>query len=128
MKCTRETPLDIVQSTELTTCHTPDPGPTRLANPNRSPGRDTIYTIYCILYCTGTLIDLFFLRADTCTCSIQTISVITKIIYIYKRTTTGVVSLKKIHTHIKSPIYLYMYIFYYKTSEIAETALESTYL
>ena len=27
----------------------PDPGPTRLADPNRSPGRDTIYTIYCIL-------------------------------------------------------------------------------
>ena len=24
----------------------PDPDPTRLANPNRSPGRDTIYTIY----------------------------------------------------------------------------------
>ena len=27
----------------------PDPGPTGLADPNRSPGRDTIYTIYCIL-------------------------------------------------------------------------------
>ena len=26
--------------------HAPDPGPTLLANPNRSPGRDTIYTIY----------------------------------------------------------------------------------
>ena len=42
-------------------CYTPDPGPTRLADPNRSPGRDAIYTIY-ILY-TRTLIDLFFLRA-----------------------------------------------------------------
>ena len=40
----------------------PDPGPTRLADPNRSLGRETIYTIY-ILYCTGTLIDLFFLKA-----------------------------------------------------------------
>ena len=40
-----------------------DPGPTRLADPNRSSGRDAIYTIYCILYCTGTLIDLSFLRA-----------------------------------------------------------------
>ena len=40
----------------------PDPSPTRLADSNRSPGRDTIYTIY-ILYCTGTLIDLFFIRA-----------------------------------------------------------------
>ena len=28
----------------------PDPDPTRLANPNRSPGCETIYTIYCILY------------------------------------------------------------------------------
>ena len=39
-----------------------DPGPIRLADPNRSPGRETIYTIYYILY-TGTLIDLFFIRA-----------------------------------------------------------------
>ena len=58
----------------------PDPGLTRTANPNRSPGRDTIYTIYCILYCTGTLIDLFFLRAVPVPVGIQTISVITKII------------------------------------------------
>ena len=29
----------------------PDPGPTRLVDPNRSPGRDTLYTIY-ILCCT----------------------------------------------------------------------------
>ena len=27
----------------------PDPGPTRLADLNRSPGCETIYTIYCIL-------------------------------------------------------------------------------
>ena len=57
----------------------PDPGPTRLADPNRSPGRETIYTIY-ILYCTGTLIDMFFLRAVPVPVGIQTISVITKII------------------------------------------------
>ena len=44
------------------TCHArPDPGQTRLADPNRSPGRDAIYTIS--IYCTETLIDLFFLRA-----------------------------------------------------------------
>ena len=48
-------------------------------------------------------------RGRDSTYSIQTISVITKIIYIYKRTTTGVVSIK-IYTHIQSPIYLYMYI------------------
>ena len=57
----------------------PDPDPTRLADPNRSPGRETIYTIYYILY-TGTLIDLFFLRAELVPVGIQTISVITKII------------------------------------------------
>ena len=61
-----------------------EPGPTRLADPNRSPGRDTIYTIY-ILYCTGTLIDLLFLRAVPVPVVIQTISVITKIIYIYTK-------------------------------------------
>ena len=102
----------------------PEPCPTRLADPNRSPGRDTIY----ILYCTGTLVDLFFLRAVPVPVGIQTISVITKIIFTYtKRTTTGVVSIK-IYTHIQSLIYLYMYNFYYKTSEIAEAALVSTYL
>ena len=30
-------------------CHAPDPGPTRLADPNRSPGRDAIYTIYILI-------------------------------------------------------------------------------
>ena len=38
----------------------PDLDSTRLADPNRSPGRETIYILYCT---TGTLIDLFFLRA-----------------------------------------------------------------
>ena len=76
-------------------CHTPIPCPTRKADPNRVRGAR--------LY-TGTLIDLFFLRAKLVPVGIQTISVITKIIYIYKRTTTGVVSIK-IYTHILSPIY-----------------------
>ena len=31
-------------------CHAPDPSPTQMTDPNRSPERDTIYTIYCILY------------------------------------------------------------------------------
>ena len=84
------------------------------------------YYLYYILY-TGTLIDLFFLRAVPVPVGIQTISVITKIILHIQRTTTGVVSIT-IYTHIQSPIYLYMYNFYYKTSEIAEAALVSTYL
>ena len=62
----------------------------------------------------GTLIDRFFLRAELVPVVIQTISVITKIIFIYKRTTTGVVSFN-IYIHILSPIYLYMYIFFSNT-------------
>ena len=32
-------------------CHAPDPGPTRLGDPNRSPGHETVYTIsISILY------------------------------------------------------------------------------
>ena len=82
-------------------CHAPDPGPTRLADFNRSPGRDAIYTIY-ILYCTGTLIDMFFLRADTCTCSIQTISIITKIIYIYQKKYHWSGAHKNLYTYTES--------------------------
>ena len=104
----------------------PDPGPTRLADPNRSPGRETIY-ILSILY-TGTLVDLFFLRAVPVPVDIQTISVITKIIFPIQRTTTGVVSIT-IYTHIQESLYLYYYNFTIKKiSEIAEAALVSTYL
>ena len=108
------------------TCHAPDPGPTRLGDPNRSPGRDTIYTIY-ILCCIGTLIDLFFLKAVPVPVSIQTISVITKIIYIYQKNYHRSSVHKSLYTYTESHI-LYMYNFYYKTSEIAEAALVSTYL
>ena len=76
-------------------CHTPIPGPTRMANPNQV--RDAR------LY-TGTLIDLFFLIAELVPVGIQIISVITENTYIDKRTTTGMVSIK-IYTHILSPIY-----------------------
>ena len=72
-----------------------------------NPGCDTILL-------TGTLIDRFFLRAELVPVVIQTISVITKIILIYKRTTTGVVPFN-IYIHILSPIYLYMYIFLFNT-------------
>ena len=83
--------------TDAETRYTVTPGsdPTRLAGPNLVRGAR--------LY-TGTLIDLFFLRAELVPVGIQIISVITKIIYIYKKTTTGVVSIK-IYTHILSPIY-----------------------
>ena len=85
-------------------CHAPIPGPTRSADPNLVRARD---------YILG-LIYLFFLRAELVPVVIQTISVITKIIFIYKRTTTRVVSIK-IYTHILSLIYLYMYHFFSNT-------------
>ena len=78
-------------------CHTPIPGPTRKVDPNRVRGAR--------LY-IGTLYLFFFFRAELVPVGVQTISVIRKIIYIYKRTTTGVVSIK-IYTHILSPIYIY---------------------
>ena len=85
----------------------PDPDLTRLADSNRVRGAR--------LY-TGTLIDRFFLKAELVPVVIQTISIITKkIIYIYKITTTGVVSLN-IYIHILSPIYLDMYIFFSNTT------------
>ena len=46
-----------------------DPGPTRMADPNRVQGARLF---------TGTLIDRFFLRAELVPVVIQTISVITK--------------------------------------------------
>ena len=107
----RDWPLGVVSRYSLCIvtggqCHAPIPDPTRLSDPNRVRG----VTLYYILG----LIDLFFLRAELVSVVIQTISVITKIIFIYKRTTTGVVSLN-IYIHILSPIYLYMYIFFSNT-------------
>ena len=58
---------------------------------------------------------MFCIRAERVPVGIQTISVITKIIYIYKSTTTRVVSIK-IYTHILSPIYLYMYLYIYMSN------------
>ena len=98
-------------------CHTPDPGPTRLADPYRSSGRDTVYTIY-ILYCTGTLIDLFFLRADTCTCSIQTISVITKIIYVYQKNYHRSGVLKSLYTYTESYLLIQILIQYISNTKL----------
>ena len=85
----------------------PDPSPTRLASPNRSPRRDTIYTIY-ILCCTGTLIDLFFLRAVPVPVSIQTISVITKIIYIYQKNYHRSGVHKSLYTYTESHLLIHI--------------------
>ena len=83
-------------------CHTPIPDPSRMADQTESGARD---------YILG-LIDLFFIRVELVPVVIQKISVITKIIYIYKRTTTGVVSIK-IDIHILSFIYLYKHLYLY---------------
>ena len=85
----------------------PDPSPTQLASPNRSPGRDTIYTIY-ILCCTGTLIDLFFLRAVPVPVSIQTISVIIKIIYIYQKNYHRSGVPKSLYTYTESHLLIHI--------------------
>ena len=57
-------------------------------------------------YILGLFPCFFFLKAELVPVGTQTIYLITKIIYIYKRTTTGVMSIK-IYTHILSPIYIY---------------------
>ena len=51
-------------------------------------------------------LHVFFFRAELVSVGIQTISIITKIIYIHKITTTGVVSIN-IYTHKLSLIYIY---------------------
>ena len=61
------------------------------------------------------LIDLFFIRVELVPVGIRTISVITKIIYIYKRTTIGVVPIK-IYTHILRLIYLYKPLYVYMSN------------
>ena len=86
-------------------CHTPIPIRPEWRIRTESGVRD---------YILG-LIDLFFLRTELVPVVIQTISVITKIIYIYKRTTTGVVSLQ-IYTHILSLIYLYKHLYLYMSN------------
>ena len=91
--------MDLMVRKTMPTCHTQIPGPTRMADPNRVRARD---------YILGLFTYFFFFRAQLIPVGIQIISVITKIIYIHKRTTTGVVSIH-IYTHILSPIYLYIY-------------------
>ena len=56
-----------------------------------------------------------FFRAELVLVVIQTISVRAENIYIYKRTTTGMVSIK-IYTHTISPIYLYKYLYMYMSN------------
>ena len=60
-------------------------------------------------------LPVFFFKAELVHVVIQTISVRAENIYIYKRTTTGMVSIK-IYTHTISPIYLYKYLYMYMSN------------
>ena len=88
-----------------------------MADPNRVQGAR--------LY-TGTLYLFFFLRAELVPVGIQTIFVITKIIYMYKRTTIEVVS-KKIYTYILSPIYIYKNYTFTFTNQSTEPTVMNPY-
>ena len=106
-------------------CHAPIPDPTRMADPNRVRVRD--YTVLQGL----TDLFFFFFKAELVPVIVQTIYVITKIIFTDKRTTTGVVSFK-IYTHILSPIYYYKHLYLYmsNTKNIRDrgSSAVSTYL
>ena len=106
--------LTILNFSKLTFCHTPIPVRPDWRIRTESGARD---------YILGLSLTCSYIRAELVHVGKQTIYVITKIIYIYKRTTTGVVSIK-IYTHILCHIYLYKHLYLYmsntKTSEIAE--------
>ena len=95
-----------------TTCHefvTPHSRSDPNGGSEPSPGRETIYcdSLICSLS-ELTLVPVFLF--------IYTIFVITKNhLHIYKRTTTGVVSIK-IYTHILSLIYLYKHLYLYMSN------------
>ena len=84
----------------------PIPSPTRMADRTGSGARD---------YILGLSLTCSYIRAELVPVGKQTISIITKIIYIYKRTTTEVVSIK-IYTHILSLIYLYKHLYLYMSN------------
>ena len=79
----------------------PDPGPTRLADPNRVRARD---------YILG-LINLFFLRAELVPVVIQTISVITKIILIYKKNYHQSGVHQNLYTYTESHLLIHVHFF-----------------
>ena len=89
-------------------CHTPTPIQPGWRIRTESGARDYLLG----LSLTGSFSELTHVPVFSFIC---TISVITKIIYIYKRTTTRVVSLQ-IYTHILSPIYLYKHLYLYMSN------------
>ena len=90
-------------------CHAPNLGPTRLVDPNRFLGRETIYW--------DSLPD-FFLKSRTCTCGYGP-----HLIHI-KRTTTGVVSIK-IYTFIESHLQIQNCTFTFTNQSVEPTCSET---
>ena len=88
-------------------CHTPFPIRPEWRIRTESGARDYLLGLNICSFLEMTPVPVFSF--------ICTISVITKIIYIYKRTTTRVVSLQ-IYTHILSPIYLYKHLYLYMSN------------
>ena len=82
-------------------CHAPIPDSTRMADPNRVRVRD---------YILG-LIDLFFLRAELVPVVIQTISVITKIIFIYKKNYHQSGVHQNLYTYTESHLLIHVHFF-----------------
>ena len=82
-------------------CHAPFPYPTRMDDPNRVWARD---------YILG-LIDLFFLRAELVPVVIQTISVITKIILIYKKNYHQSGVHQNLYTYTESHLLIHVHFF-----------------
>ena len=115
--------IDLLQLPALSS---PDSRSDLIGESESVSGCETIYwdSLFIFFY------FFIFFRAELVPVGIQTISVITKIIYIHKITTIGVVSIK-IYTHILSPIYLYKYLYMYiSITNIRDrgTVLVSTYL
>ena len=76
--------------------------PTRMADPNRVRARD------CILG----LIDLFFLGAEIVPVVIQTISIIKKIIFIYKKNYHQSGVHQNLYTYTESYLFIHVHFFF----------------
>ena len=81
----------------------PDPGPTRLADPNRVRGARLSI---------GTLIHRFFLRAEPVPVGIQIISIITKIIFIYKKNYHQSGVHQNLYTYTESHLLIHVHFFF----------------
>ena len=94
------------------------PDPTRMEDPNRVRARD---------YILG-LIDLFFLRAELVPVVIQTISVITKIIFIYKKNYHESGVHQNLYTYTESHLLIHVHFVLIQNIRDCGSSAVSTYL